>query len=70
MGFDCSGYHSDPMMNIKIRFWDWMKIVMHHEDITMLAKDKGQKDPDYRYAQLTKHIHQYINVYKGEGSLK
>ena len=40
MGFDCSGYHSDPMMNIKIRFRDWMKIVMHHEDITMLTKDR------------------------------
>lgn len=40
MEFDCSGYHSDPMMNIKIRFRDWMKIVMHHEDITMLTKDR------------------------------
>lgn len=41
MGFEGSGYHSDLMMNSKIRFQDQMETLKHHDDITVLAKDKG-----------------------------
>lgn len=38
-GFKCSGYHSDLMMNRKIKFQGSIKILKHQEDITMLAND-------------------------------